>query len=79
MDTTFSSNSDPSNKSHTCQKQIQETSPLDQSPEAGKGHDLSMTHDYTTREKERQLSERLMELEKEVCICVNIQYFCVGL
>lgn len=64
MDATSTSNSDPSNKSHVCETQIQETSPLDKPPEASKGCDLS------SGEKERQLSERLIELEKEVCVCV---------
>lgn len=64
------SNSDSSDKTHICQTHAQETSHLDQSPEAGKGRDLSVTHDYATGETERQLSERLIELEKEVCICV---------
>ncbi|XP_051810868.1 coiled-coil domain containing 88A [Acanthochromis polyacanthus] len=43
----------------------QETSPLDQNPEAGKGRDLFTTHDQTTGEAERQLRERVTELEKE--------------
>ena len=70
MDAASNSNSDSSNKSHVCQTHTQETSHLDQSPAAGKGHDLSVTHDYASGEAERQLSERLIELEKEVCICV---------
>uniref|UniRef100_A0A3Q3JM14 Uncharacterized protein n=1 Tax=Monopterus albus TaxID=43700 RepID=A0A3Q3JM14_MONAL len=65
VDTTSNSNLD-SNKTHVCQAHTQETSPLDQSPEAGKGYDLSVTHDYATGETERHLSERLIELEKEV-------------
>lgn len=66
MDTTSSSNSDPSNKLQT---QVQETSPLVQSPETSKGCDLS------SGETERQLSERLLELEKEVRTCVWIISF----
>ncbi|XP_044220008.1 coiled-coil domain containing 88A isoform X1 [Thunnus albacares] len=69
-DATLNSNSDPSNESHICQTQIQGTSPLDQSPKVGKGHDLSTTHDYATGETERQLSERLIELEKEKAVAV---------
>ncbi|XP_030595457.1 coiled-coil domain containing 88A [Archocentrus centrarchus] len=42
-----------------------DVSPSDQSPEAAKGRDLSMTHDHSTGEAERQLSERVIELEKE--------------
>uniref|UniRef100_A0A3Q1HI90 Coiled-coil domain containing 88B n=1 Tax=Acanthochromis polyacanthus TaxID=80966 RepID=A0A3Q1HI90_9TELE len=48
----------------------QETSPLDQNPEAGKGRDLFTTHDQTTGEAERQLRERVTELEKEVSAVV---------
>lgn len=70
MDAT--SNSVSSNKTHICQTHTRETPHLDQSPEAGKGRDLSVTHDYATGEAERQLSERLIELEKEVCICEYI-------
>ncbi|XP_062281429.1 coiled-coil domain containing 88A [Scomber scombrus] len=67
IDATSSSNSDPSNKSHICETQIQETSPLDQPPEASKGCDLS------SGETERQLSERLIELEKEKAVAVAEQ------
>ncbi|XP_071313624.1 coiled-coil domain containing 88A isoform X2 [Trachinotus anak] len=63
-DVTSNSNSDSSNKTHICQTHTQETSPLNQS-EACKGRDLSISHDYSTGETERQLSERLRELEKE--------------
>ncbi|KAM7389858.1 hypothetical protein PAMP_023808 [Pampus punctatissimus] len=70
---TSNSNSDLSNESHICHTQIQETSPVDQSPAASKGRDLSMTHDYTVGETERQLSERLMELEKEKAVAVAEQ------
>uniref|UniRef100_A0A3B4Z1M1 Coiled-coil domain containing 88B n=1 Tax=Stegastes partitus TaxID=144197 RepID=A0A3B4Z1M1_9TELE len=48
----------------------QETSPLDQSPEAGKGRDLSPTHDQTAGETERQLRDRVTELEKEKAVVV---------
>ncbi|XP_076595177.1 coiled-coil domain containing 88A [Chaetodon auriga] len=52
------SNSDSSN---ICEAHAQETSHLDRCHEAGKGHDLSVT----PGDAERQLSERLIELEKE--------------
>lgn len=65
------SNSDSSNKTHICQTNTRETSHLDQSPDAGKGRDLSVT----PGESERQLSERLIELEKEVRICVWIHFW----
>ncbi|KAM7417535.1 hypothetical protein PAMA_017260 [Pampus argenteus] len=71
-DMQVTSNSDL-NESHVCHTQILETSPVDQSPAAGKGRDLSMTHDYTMGETERQLSERLMELEKEKAVAVAEQ------
>ncbi|KAM9849461.1 coiled-coil domain containing 88A isoform 2-T2 [Aulostomus maculatus] len=70
-DYTSNSNSDISNKMHIHQTQTQEISPLGpSSPEAGKGHDLSMTPDNTTGETERQLSGRLIELEKEKAVAV---------
>lgn len=72
MDTMSNSNSHSTNKTHICESRTQVTSDLDQSSEAGKGRNLSMTHDYATGETERQLSERLIELEKEVCIYVCI-------
>lgn len=53
--------------------QTQETPPLDQSTETGRDRALSMTYHHTTGETERQLSERVIELEKEVCIRL---YFC---
>lgn len=72
LDDDAKSNSDLTNKTHICQTQTQETSPLDQSPEACKGHDLSISHDYSTGGTDRQLSERLRELENEVrLLCVN--------
>uniref|UniRef100_A0A7N6AUY2 HOOK N-terminal domain-containing protein n=1 Tax=Anabas testudineus TaxID=64144 RepID=A0A7N6AUY2_ANATE len=66
MDAASNSNSDSTNKTHICESLTQVTSDLDQSSEAGKGHNLSVAHDYATGETERQLSERLIELEKEV-------------
>ncbi|XP_018515745.1 coiled-coil domain containing 88A [Lates calcarifer] len=72
-DTTSNSNSDSSNKTHICQTHTGETSPRDQSPEACKGHDLSMTRDHVTGETERQLSERLTELQKEKAVAVAEQ------
>ena len=68
-DITSSSNADSSNKTHLSQTPTQETSLLDQSPGASKGHDLSVTRDSASGETERQMSEQLTELEKEVCIC----------
>lgn len=70
MDATSNSNSDSSNKAHICQTHTQEMSHLDPCPEAGKGRDFSMTHEYATGETERQLSERVIELQKEVRVCV---------
>lgn len=70
VDATSNSNSDSSNKAHICQTHTQEMSHLDPSPEAGKGRDFSMTHEYATGETERQLSERVIELQKEVRVCV---------
>ncbi|XP_069550585.1 coiled-coil domain containing 88A isoform X1 [Brachyistius frenatus] len=46
-----------------------EVSPPDQS----KGYDLSVTHDHTTGETERQLSEKVIELEKEKAVVVAEQ------
>ncbi|XP_044061105.1 coiled-coil domain containing 88A isoform X2 [Siniperca chuatsi] len=71
VDTTSHSSSDSSNKTHICQTHTQEmTSHLDQSPEAGRDCDLSMIPDCAARETERQLSERLIELEKEKAVAV---------
>uniref|UniRef100_UPI0037E75812 coiled-coil domain containing 88A n=1 Tax=Semicossyphus pulcher TaxID=241346 RepID=UPI0037E75812 len=64
-DATPHSNSDSSNTTHISQAHTQETSHLDQSPEAGKGRDLCVTLEDTPGESERQLSERLIELENE--------------
>uniref|UniRef100_A0A8D3B6C6 Coiled-coil domain containing 88B n=1 Tax=Scophthalmus maximus TaxID=52904 RepID=A0A8D3B6C6_SCOMX len=66
QDTMSNSNSESSNKAHLCQTHTQETSRLDQSSEASEGLDLSTTQDYAAGETERQMSERLTELEKEV-------------
>lgn len=83
-DATSNSNSDSSNQTPACQTHTLETSHRDQSPEAGKGRDLSAIHDHAPGESERQLSERLIELEKEVClvfeymsggcVCVRISF-----
>lgn len=62
--------SDSSNKGCICQSYNKQTSHLDQSPEAGKGHNISMTHERAAGETERQLTERLIALEKEVCVCI---------
>ncbi|XP_062249558.1 coiled-coil domain containing 88A [Platichthys flesus] len=69
-DITSSSDADSSNKTHLSPTPTQDTSPLDQSPGASKGHDLSVTHDSATGETERQLSERLTELEKEKAVAL---------
>ncbi|KAF0039801.1 hypothetical protein F2P81_008036 [Scophthalmus maximus] len=66
QDTMSNSNSESSNKAHLCQTHTQETSRLDQSSEASEGLDLSTTQDYAAGETERQMSERLTELEKEM-------------
>nr|XP_046262010.1 coiled-coil domain containing 88A [Scatophagus argus] len=70
VDSMSNSNSDSSNKTLVCQTHTQETSHLAQSPDAVKGRDLSVTHDYNTGETERQLSEKLIELEKEKAMAV---------
>ncbi|KAM6924166.1 coiled-coil domain containing 88A [Xenentodon cancila] len=57
-----------SDSSHT-----QETPPLDQSPETGRGRALSVTYRHTPGEAERELSERVMELEKERVVAVAEQ------
>lgn len=61
-----SSYSDSSDKVHISQTQTQKTSHLDPSPAAGEGRDLSLTRENAA-ETERQLSERVAELEGEVC------------
>ncbi|KAG7518913.1 hypothetical protein JOB18_047235 [Solea senegalensis] len=70
VDTVSDFNSDMSNKTHIHQTHNQDMSPLDECPEASKGHDLPMSHDYATKETEKQLSERLTELEKEKAVAV---------
>ncbi|XP_030001608.1 coiled-coil domain containing 88A [Sphaeramia orbicularis] len=65
VDAATNSNSD-SDKTHICQTETQEMSPGDETLSPGKGHD----HDYTTGETERQLTERLVELEKEKALAV---------
>ncbi|XP_030253023.1 coiled-coil domain containing 88A [Sparus aurata] len=72
-DATSNSNSDSSNQTPACQTHTLETSHRDQSPEAGKGRDLSAIHDHAPGESERQLSERLIELEKEKALAVAAQ------
>ncbi|XP_026185622.1 coiled-coil domain containing 88A isoform X2 [Mastacembelus armatus] len=62
-----------SNKADVCQTHTQVTSPLDQTPEGGKGCGLSVTQDCATGEAERHLSERLIELEKEKAVAVVAQ------
>ncbi|XP_074530969.1 coiled-coil domain containing 88A isoform X2 [Halichoeres trimaculatus] len=67
------SNPDSSNTEQISQTHTEETSHLDQSSEAGKGHDLSAAHEDASGETERQLSERLTELEKEKALAVAAQ------
>lgn len=63
-----------------------DVSPSDQNPEAAKGCDLSVTRAHSTGESERQLSERVTELAKEVCtflvfagcLCSSVQLPCKG-
>ncbi|KAM7000797.1 coiled-coil domain containing 88A [Tautogolabrus adspersus] len=73
VDTMSNSNSDSSNTTHVSQTHAKETSHLDQSPKAGKGHNLSVSHDDALGEAERKLSERLTELEKEKAVAVAAQ------
>lgn len=70
VDATFNSNSDPSSTAHICQTHTGDTSHPVQSPEPDGGRNCSMTQDGTTGRTERQLSERLKEVEKEVRVCV---------
>ncbi|KAI4818980.1 hypothetical protein KUCAC02_004267, partial [Chaenocephalus aceratus] len=70
VEATSNSNSDSSSQMHNCQTHTQETSHLDQSPAAGKDRDLSTTREFATGETERQLSERLIELERERAVAV---------
>lgn len=44
------------------------TSHRDQSSESGEGRDSSVTRESAAAEAQRQLSERVTELEKEVCV-----------
>ncbi|XP_042348731.1 coiled-coil domain containing 88A [Plectropomus leopardus] len=69
-DATSNSNSDSPNETQICEMHTQKASHLDQSPAAGKGRDLSVTHDDATGETERHLSERLIELEREKAVVV---------
>lgn len=68
VDNTSISHSDSTNTTHICESLTQVTSHLHRSSETGKGRSLSMTHDHVTAETERRLSERMLDLEKEVCI-----------
>ncbi|XP_068181188.1 coiled-coil domain containing 88A isoform X2 [Antennarius striatus] len=52
------------------QTQTHETSHLDQSPEAGKGCDLTLTPEDDAGEKEKQLSGRLIELKTEKAVAL---------
>ncbi|XP_065814898.1 coiled-coil domain containing 88A [Labrus bergylta] len=73
VDAMSNPNSDSSNTTHGSQTHAKETSHLDQSPNAGKGHNLSVSHDDALGEAERKLSERLTELEKENAVAVAAQ------
>uniref|UniRef100_G3PXK5 Coiled-coil domain containing 88B n=1 Tax=Gasterosteus aculeatus aculeatus TaxID=481459 RepID=G3PXK5_GASAC len=64
-----SSYSDSSDKVHISQTQTQKTSHLDPSPAAGEGRDLSLTRE-NAGETERQLSERVAELEGEKALAL---------
>lgn len=68
VDATFSSNSD-SDTADVCQTLTGETSP-DQSPAADGGRDCTVTRVGPSGGTERQLSERLKELEKEVRVWI---------
>lgn len=43
-------------------------------PDRDKGHDLSVSPHDTTGETERQLTRRLLELEKEVCVWIALHW-----
>ncbi|XP_034739329.1 girdin [Etheostoma cragini] len=73
VDATSNSKSDSSNKNHICHTITQEMAHLDQSPAAGVCLNLSLTHDHATGETERQLSERLIELEREKTVAIAAQ------
>lgn len=60
-------NSDSSSTAEVCQSRSQESSHVDQTPEAGEGRELSPTNESDAGETERQLRERLAALEREVC------------
>ncbi|KAM8907853.1 coiled-coil domain containing 88A isoform 2-T3 [Spinachia spinachia] len=59
------SNSDFQDGARVSQTQTQKTSRPDPAPAAGEGRDLSLTHDPAAGETERQLSERVTQLERE--------------
>lgn len=60
-------------KTHTPQAHTQRSTSLDRTLEAGKGCDLSVTPEDPTAERtDRALTERLIELEREVCIYVCV-------
>lgn len=60
-------NSDSSSPALVCQSRSQESSHVDQTPEAGEGRQFSPTNEGDAGETERQLWERLGALEGEVC------------
>lgn len=60
-------NSDSSSTVHVCQSRSQESSHVDQTPEAGEGSEFSPTNEGDAGDTERQLRERLTALEREVC------------
>ncbi|XP_067374002.1 coiled-coil domain containing 88A isoform X2 [Channa argus] len=73
MDTTSHSSSDSQNKTIICETNTQVTLSLDRSSEAGNDCNLTTIHDHTSGKTERQLSERLIELEKEKAVATARQ------
>lgn len=65
VDGTPASISVASDEAHACH-----TSHRDQSSKSGEGRDSSVTRESAAGEARRQLSERVTELEKEVCVCL---------
>lgn len=60
-------NSDSLSPLHVCQSRSQESPQVDQTPEAGEGREFSPTTEGDAGETARQLRERLVALEGEVC------------
>lgn len=72
IDCMSNSNLESAINAEVCQTHSRGLSPPHQPSEDGKGHDLSVTHDYSTGETERKLREKLIELEKEVNLYLKI-------